>query len=82
LPISLVCNNVESRTCFAKRGLGIACVPDFSVRDARRDGQLCTVLDDYVARETELSVVWPAGRSVPPRWRVFIDFVATRLLAD
>jgi DNA-binding transcriptional LysR family regulator len=82
LPISMVCNNVETRTCFAMRGLGIACVPDFSVRDARRAGLLCTVLDDYVARETELSIVWPAGRSVPPRLRVFIDFVAARLLAD
>jgi DNA-binding transcriptional LysR family regulator len=78
----MVCNNVETRTCFAMRGLGIACVPDFSVRDALRDGLLCTVLDDDIARETELSVVWPAARSVPPRLRVFIDFVAARLLAN
>jgi DNA-binding transcriptional LysR family regulator len=81
LPISMVCNNVETRTCFAMRGLGIACVPDFSVWQALKDGLLCTVLDDYVGRETELSVVWPAGRSVPPRLRVFIDFIAARLLA-
>lgn len=82
LPISMVCNNVETRVCFAMRGLGIACMPDFSVRQALKDGVLCTVLDDYVERVIDLSIVWPAGRSVPPRLRVFIDFMAARILAD
>ncbi|MFM0740694.1 LysR family transcriptional regulator [Paraburkholderia xenovorans] len=81
-PVSMVCNNVETRTCFAMRGLGIACVPDFSVREALRDGLLCTVLDDHIERRIDINVVWPAGRSVPPRLRVFIDFMAARILAD
>jgi DNA-binding transcriptional LysR family regulator len=81
-PISMVCNNIETRACFAMRGLGIACMPDFSVRQALKDGLLCTVLDDYVERVIDISIVWPAGRSVPPRLRVFIDFMAARLLAN
>ncbi len=82
LPISMVCNNIETRTCFAMRGLGIACVPDFSVRQALRDGLLCTVLDDYVGRAIDLSIVWPDGPSVPPRLRAFIDFMAERMPAN
>ena len=27
--------------------------------------EICTVLDDYVERAIDLSIVWPAGRSVP-----------------
>ncbi len=49
------------------------------MRDALHDRLLCTALDDYAARETELGAVGPARRSVRPRLRVFIGFVAARL---
>lgn len=52
------------------------------MRDALHDRLLCTALDDYAARETELGAVGPARRSVRPRLRVFIGFVAARCLAD
>ncbi len=34
IPVSMVCNNIETRVCFALRDQGIACLPDF--RSARR----------------------------------------------
>ena len=32
LPTSMICNNIETRLCFALQGRGIACLPDFSAR--------------------------------------------------
>uniref|UniRef100_UPI00289AA032 LysR family transcriptional regulator n=1 Tax=Pantoea sp. CTOTU49201 TaxID=2953855 RepID=UPI00289AA032 len=34
LPTTMICNNIETRVCFAMRGLGIAMLPDFSIREA------------------------------------------------
>lgn len=41
LPVSMVCNNIETRACFALQGLGIACLPDFAIREARLTGDWC-----------------------------------------
>jgi DNA-binding transcriptional LysR family regulator len=81
LPTSMICNNIETRLCFAIRGLGIACLPDFAVRDALNSGKLRTVLDDYVERTIPLRVLWPASRHWTPKLRVFIDFLAERVFA-
>ncbi|CPR19979.1 LysR family transcriptional regulator [Brenneria goodwinii] len=79
IPISMVCNNIETRVCFALQGLGIACLPDFSVKAALAGGLLRTVLDEYVARTVSLHVVWPSGRYLTPKLRVFIDFLSERV---
>lgn len=79
IPISMVCNNIETRVCFALQGLGIACLPDFSVQKALADGQLRTVLDDHVERSVSLHVVWPSGRYMTPKLRVFIDFLCANV---
>lgn len=36
IPVSMVCNNIETRVCFALRDQGIACLPDFDPRGAAR----------------------------------------------
>lgn len=38
LPATMVCNNIETRVCFALRGLGIARLPDFAIREALEEG--------------------------------------------
>lgn len=80
VPESMVCNNIETRVCFAKRGRGVAYVPDHSVREALRTGELVTVLDDYVDAPGNLYLLWPSGRHVSPKLRVFVDFVSEHLL--
>ncbi|WP_211463512.1 LysR family transcriptional regulator [Collimonas silvisoli] len=82
LPTSMICNNIETRVCFALRGLGIACLPGFAVRDAIADGRLRTVLDDYVERTTAFRVLWPTSRHPTPKLRVFIDFLVERVFAQ
>ncbi len=79
-PAAMVCNNLETRLCFALRGRGIACLPDFSVREALAAGRLHRVLDAQVRPHAiALSVLWPSGRHTSPRLRALIDFLGDRL---
>lgn len=79
LPISMVCNNIETRVCFALQGLGIACLPDFSIREALADGRLQPVLAPYVEHAGSFRVLWPSGRQMQPKIRAFVDFLSERV---
>ncbi|ONO29055.1 LysR family transcriptional regulator [Burkholderia cenocepacia] len=79
VPVSMVSNNAETRLCFALRGLGIACLPEFFVRDTLADGRLRAVLDDHVASRTPFYVLWPSGRHPLPKLRAFADYMAEHL---
>ncbi|MFO6299682.1 LysR family transcriptional regulator [Rahnella selenatireducens] len=82
LPVSMVCNNIETRQCFALQGLGIACLPDFSIRKELARGQLVTVLDDYVSRSADFFILWPSGGYMTPKLRVLIDFLSERVFPE
>lgn len=82
LPVSMVCNNIETRQCFALQGLGIACLPDFSIRKALASGQLITVLDDYVSRSADFFILWPSGGYMTPKLWVLIDFLSERVFPE
>ena len=80
VPVSMVCNNIETRLCFALRGRGIALLPDFCAREAVDQGLLRRVLSAHVQPQSiALRVMWPSGRQLPPKVRVFIDFLGERL---
>lgn len=79
LPVSMVCNNIETRVCFALRGRGLACLPDFAIRDALAESRLRSVLDDYMEGTGNFYLLWPSGRQVSPRLRAFIDFMGARM---
>ncbi|OXJ12451.1 LysR family transcriptional regulator [Burkholderia sp. HI2500] len=79
VPVSMVSNNAETRLCFALRGLGIACLPEFFVHDALADGTLRPVLDEHVESRTPFYVLWPSGRHPTPKLRAFVDYVAEHL---
>ena len=81
LPVSMICNNIETRVCFAQRGLGIACLPDFAAAEGIACGKLRTVLDEYVDRTIVFRVLWPSSRHWTPKLRVFIDFLVERVFA-
>lgn len=80
-PVSMICNNIETRLCFALRGRGIACLPDFSVRAALAEGALVPVLADHLLRPRTIAfrVLWPSGRHPSPKLRAFIDFLGARM---
>jgi DNA-binding transcriptional LysR family regulator len=79
LPAVMVCNSLEARIHYAKQGLGIAWVPDFSVSHALKDGTLLSVLDDFIAHTDTFSMVWSSGRQIISRLRAFIDFMCARM---
>lgn len=75
----LVFNHAEAVLTAAVQGLGIAYLPDFLVRDAISSGQLRTVLETSRTLEGTFRALWPTNRHMPPRLRVFVDFLAERL---
>lgn len=72
----LTCNTNEARLHFTMRGMGIAYMSDFSVKEALANGDLVTVLDDFSNKKNSFRLLWPSGRHVSPKLRAFIDFVS------
>ena len=77
----LACNNVEAVLGATRRGLGIACMPDFLVRDALANGELSSVLDEEVDARGRYRALWPSSRHLSPKVRVFVDHLGETLSA-
>ncbi|EPN38178.1 transcriptional regulator [Pseudomonas syringae pv. actinidiae ICMP 18807] len=75
LPVTMVCSNVEALIYLAQVGRGIACVPDFAVKDSLADGRLQKVLGSCLVGGSTFHVVWPSSRQMAPKVRAFVDFV-------
>jgi DNA-binding transcriptional LysR family regulator len=60
----------------AVQGLGILHSPTFYVGEYIRQGKLRTVLADYELPELGIHAVWPQRAHVPPKVRVFVEFLA------
>ena len=83
LPVTMVCNTLEARVCFAERGLGIACLPEFAAREGLAAGRLQVVLAEFtVKRPTIFRIYWPSGRNASPRVRALVDFLTARMPAE
>jgi len=80
LPITAAASTSEPLIAMAELGLGIACVPDFSVRRQVADGTLMSVLGGYIEHQEAFRALWPASRYPSPKLRVFIEFLAEHLL--
>jgi DNA-binding transcriptional LysR family regulator len=63
----------------AKAGLGIACVPDFTVKDAINSGLLQTVLDKEVNQKIAWSIIWPSSPHLSPKMSALINFMSHRM---
>ncbi|MEJ8674433.1 LysR family transcriptional regulator [Chromobacterium amazonense] len=81
-PVSASCNTGEALIELAARGLGIACLPDFSIRRELASGALVALETPQVRRSGNLYLLWPATPAMPPRLRVFIDYMAAHVFAD
>lgn len=79
LPTSMICNNIETRMCFALQGLGIAYLPDFSIRKPLLDGRLCSILTNNVKRTGVFHILWPASKYPSPKVRALVDFLSARV---
>jgi DNA-binding transcriptional LysR family regulator len=75
LPTSMVCNTSAALADIAISGLGIACLPDFMVRDAVERGELVELLAAHVEHHGTFTLLWPSSKFLSPKIRVFIDFL-------
>lgn len=71
----LVLNSNEAVTAAAVAGLGIGQVAEHYAYRSLVSGELVEVLRDYKADGYTISVVFPKTDQVPPKVRVFIDFL-------
>lgn len=76
VPSTLICSSLEALLFMVKEGRGIACLPDYSIKDALDNGELRTVLDGYIAHITTFHILWPSARQMTPKVRAFVDHVA------
>lgn len=75
----LKANNGEALREAAGAGYGIAFLPTFIVGDAIRAGRLACLLAEWTGNTgVPIHVIYPAGRNLSPKVRVFVDFLAER----
>lgn len=79
VPVTAVSNALEPLIHMAEEGLGIACLPDFTVRRQLREGTLVSVLESQLGRCGTYRILWPSSRHLSPKLRVFVDFMAANL---
>jgi transcriptional regulator, LysR family len=82
LPTTMVCNTSAALMDVAMAGLGIACLPDFMVRQAVLTGELLLVLDKHIDHQGTFRLLWPSSKYLSPKLRVFIDFMVGTLFAE
>ncbi len=76
---ALQTNNTAAMRSFVRSGGGIAVFPDTMVREDLAAGLLVELLPGYALPEGGIFAVYPAMRHVPPKTRLFIDFLKKRL---
>lgn len=77
--VTTTANALEPQLVFARQGVALACLPDFTIQDDLDSGRLVTVLDQYLEGSTIFRVLWPSSRHLSPKVRVFVDFLVENL---
>ena len=82
LPITAITNTMEPLIDLVERGIGLAYVPLFTVREKLAAGVLATTLDRYTRQTGTFQILWPSGRQRSPKVKAFVDFIAMTLFAS
>lgn len=72
-------STLEPLISMAEAGLGIACLPLFTIDGQIADGKLVSVLADHVEDVGEFRVLWPSSRQLSPKIQAFVKFMADNL---
>lgn len=76
---TLCTNNAEVVHAWALAGRGVALKAQWDIEDDLRTGRLVELLAPYACDEIKLYAAYPSRQYLPPRTRVFIDFMAKSL---
>lgn len=79
IPTTIVSNNIEALIYFVRDGRGIACLPDFAVRDDIANGDLVHILPDDITNVGTFRILWPASKHMSPRIRALVDFMVSTM---
>ncbi|HEY0120521.1 MAG TPA: LysR family transcriptional regulator [Rhizobium sp.] len=79
LPVSSMASTLEPLINMAEAGLGVACLPLFTIGRQIADGTLVSVLSDHVEDVGEFRVLWPSSRQLSPKIQAFVKFMAENL---
>ncbi len=63
-------------------GNGIAFLPKFILNDALVTGRLVQLLPTFIYGPRHIYLLWPSGRQLQPKVRVFIDFMLEHCAGD
>ena len=69
-------NSVAAVIALAKSGQGVSALSKFCLQDDIDKGLLQPLLTDYTLEPTGIYVVYPHREHVPPKVRIFIDFLS------
>jgi len=74
---AIVSNHVDTLISASMAGMGICMLPDWNMGLELSDGRLVEVMTDYklAPETTPIHAVFPYQRHVPPKLRVFIDYM-------
>ncbi len=75
----LVCGDFSVMLEAARRGIGVALLPEFVCAPAVARGELEVLLPRWSAPQGVMHFVYPSRRGLLPAVRVFVDFLAERL---
>ena len=82
LPAQVAVNNGEAYVAAALAGLGIIQVSRYLVADALREGRLREILVPWQPPPLPLHVLYPSGRQLSVRLRVFLDWLEQLFTSD
>ncbi len=72
-------DNQEAIADAALRGMGVAWLPSWLVRDGVKAGRLVPLLEDCSSIPPDTHAVWPTAQHIPLRLRVALDALADRV---
>ncbi len=81
IPVSVTVSAAATNATLAQLGLGLIQVPRYRVAHELETGALVEVLADYPPTSTPVYLLYPEGRQLSPRVRIFIEWASTTIAA-
>ncbi len=79
LSVSSMASTLEPLVSMAEQGLGLACLPLFTIRRQIAEGRLVSVLADHIEDVGEFRILWPSSRHMAPKIQAFVKFMGENL---